>query len=72
MRRKCRKNSAEEFYQLDILLDINNDPTGDAAELYYQRPSVMEASGWKVLQEWVKDWLHNSDDVRKKILGSLE
>jgi predicted DNA-binding WGR domain protein len=44
----------------------------DLVEQYYQRPSILTAFGWQVLNVYAKDWLEDSDRVLQGIEKVLE
>lgn len=59
-------------YTLGILIDDDQHYSNeDILEQYYQRPEVLQAFGWRVIQVFSKDWLHQKDKVIKQILKRL-
>jgi superfamily I DNA and/or RNA helicase/predicted DNA-binding WGR domain protein len=68
-----RKNVNESYYCLGILVDdddhYNND---DLVEQYFQRPTVLKAFGWQIINVFTKDWLEDHNRVLNWILKHLE
>ncbi|MEI6947540.1 WGR domain-containing protein [Paraflavisolibacter sp. H34] len=63
---KARKE--DEAYTLGILLDDDRHYANDnLLEQYYQRPALLKAFGWRILQVFVKDWLHQPERVLAEI-----
>jgi predicted DNA-binding WGR domain protein/DNA polymerase III delta prime subunit len=60
-------------YTLGILLDDDHHYTNpDLLEQYYQRPDILKAFGWRILQVFAKDWLHQKDRVLKQLLKRIQ
>ncbi|MET0636622.1 MAG: AAA domain-containing protein [Chitinophagaceae bacterium] len=68
-----KKNAIDDQYLIGILVDdsfhYEND---DLVEQYYQRPAILEAFGWKVMNVFAKDWLANSGSVLDTIVRRIE
>lgn len=68
-----RKNAQDSQYKLGILVDddlhYKND---DLIELYFQRPAILEAFGWKLTTVFAKDWLEDSQRVLNKLVQLVE
>lgn len=67
-----KKSSDDLNYCLGILIDddmhYSND---DLMEQYYQRPSILHAFGWEIVNVFAKDWLEDKDRVLQMILRKL-
>jgi len=67
-----KKNAGDAHYSLGLLVDdeghYNND---NLVEQYYQRPAVLRAFGWKLMQVFAKDWLEDRPRVLSAILQQL-
>jgi predicted DNA-binding WGR domain protein/ABC-type iron transport system FetAB ATPase subunit len=62
----------DQAYRLGILLDDERHYLNDnLIEQYYQRPAILERFGWKVLQVFSRDWLHQPQKVMDLIVGEL-
>ncbi|MDO6433415.1 AAA domain-containing protein [Flavitalea sp. BT771] len=60
-------------YRLGILLDDDRHYLNDnLIEQYYQRPAILERFGWKVLQVFSRDWLHQPQKIMEHIRKLLE
>ncbi len=65
-------NASDTEYTLGILIDDDFHYGNDnLLEQYYQRPEVLKAFGWKIIQVFSKDWLHQKDKVIQQILKRL-
>src|SRR5690606_5041861 len=65
-------NPADTDYTLGILIDDDlHYRNQDMLEQYYQRPEVLQTFGWRVIQVFSKDWLHQKDKVLKYIIKRL-
>ena len=63
----------DQAYMLGILLDDERHYSNDnLIEQYYQRPAILERFGWKVLQVFSRDWLHQPQKVMDLIVKMLE
>jgi superfamily I DNA and/or RNA helicase/predicted DNA-binding WGR domain protein/very-short-patch-repair endonuclease len=68
-----KKQAADQSYSLGILVDDElHYQNNDLVEQYYQRPSILTAFGWQVLNVYAKDWLEDSDRVLQGIEKVLE
>ncbi len=67
-----KKSLNELHFNLGILIDAHDaEDSTPVIEKYFQRPMMMEAFGWKVLQVWTNDWFHNHDSIKENILEQL-
>lgn len=65
-------NPSDTDYTLGVLIDDDlHYSNQDMLEQYYQRPEVLQAFGWRVIQVFSKDWLHQKDKVMKYITRKL-
>jgi predicted DNA-binding WGR domain protein len=66
-------NSSDKDYSLSILLDDDFHYSNEnLLEQYYQRPGVLKSFGWKIIQVFAKDWLHQKEKVMKQIFKRLK
>lgn len=67
-----KKNKEDEDYSLGILIDdehhYNNE---NVIEQYYQKPSVLKAFGWRIVNIYAKDWLEDQELVMQRVLKLL-
>ncbi|RYY55081.1 MAG: DUF4011 domain-containing protein [Chitinophagaceae bacterium] len=68
-----KRKAGDDQYLLGILVDdsfhYQND---DLVEQYYQRPAILEAFGWRVMNVFAKDWLENSEVMLGSIIRRIE
>ncbi|HEV7330446.1 MAG TPA: AAA domain-containing protein [Flavisolibacter sp.] len=68
-----KKSEKDEQYCLGILVDDDDHyRNDDLVEQYFQRPSLLQAFGWKVVNVYAKDWLEDEDKVLRMLLKQLE
>ena len=66
------RRADDDRYSLGILIDDDRHyAQQDLLERYLQRPSILEAFGWRLTTIYTKDWLHDSDGVLRQILRAL-
>ena len=67
-----KAKKSDEEYALAILIDDDLHYQNDnLLEQYFQRPSTLEAFGWRVIPVFAKDWLSKPDKVMKQILKRI-
>ena len=68
-----KKHPQDRQYTMGILIDDEKHyGNNDLVEQYYQRPSILQAFGWKVITVFSKDWLEDPQYVLSIILRRLE
>jgi predicted DNA-binding WGR domain protein len=67
------KQAADVHYSLAVLVDDDAHYTNnDLVEQYYQRPSILQSFGWKIINVYAKDWFEDSNRVINEIERALE
>jgi superfamily I DNA and/or RNA helicase/predicted DNA-binding WGR domain protein len=67
-----KANPADEEYSLGILIDDDHHyKSNNLLEQYFQRPSTLEAFGWRVIAVFAKDWLNHPNRVLKQIVKRI-
>ncbi|WP_018626629.1 AAA domain-containing protein [Niabella aurantiaca] len=67
-----KKNKTDGNYTLGILIDDENHYNNDnVVEQYYQKPAILRAFGWHVLNIYAKDWLEDQELVMQRVLKLL-
>jgi predicted DNA-binding WGR domain protein len=66
-----------EAYSLGILLDDDRHYSNEnLLEQYYQRPAVLKSFGWRTVQVFTKDWLHQPhkviESIRRKLVEEMD
>jgi predicted DNA-binding WGR domain protein/DNA polymerase III delta prime subunit len=68
-----KKAVTDDSYSLAILIDeddhYNND---DLVEQFYQRPAILRAFGWRVVNVYAKDWLEDQNRVVEQVVRAME
>lgn len=68
-----KRQPEDKEYSLGILIDdewhYQND---DLVEQYFQRPSILQQFGWRVINLFAKDWLEDSNRVLGDLLKELD
>ncbi|EMR01558.1 AAA domain-containing protein [Cesiribacter andamanensis] len=60
-------------YTLGILVDDDHHYSNeDLLEQYYQRPEILQAFGWRIIQVFTKDWQQQKERVMKQLLKRLK
>lgn len=68
-----KKQSSDKQYRLGILVDDETHyHNNDLVEQYYQRPSILKAFGWRIMNVYAKDWLEDSERVLRELERVLE
>jgi len=68
-----KARAGDQAYMLGILLDDERHYQNDnLIEQYYQRPAILERFGWKVMQVFSRDWLHQPQKVMEQVRRVLE
>ena len=61
-----KRHPEDSAYALAILIDDEGHYGNEnLIEQYYQRPAMLRAFGWKLLQVFAKDWLED----RRRVIG---
>lgn len=68
-----KKHAEDVNYSLGILVDDDaHYHNNDLVEQYYQRPSILQSFGWRIINVYAKDWLEDSNRVLAEIERELE
>jgi hypothetical protein len=68
-----KRHAEDTHYSLGILLDDEQHyQNNDVVEQYYQRPAILRAFGWKVVNVYAKDWLEDNHRVLQLLLRLLD
>lgn len=68
-----KKKADDTYYSLGILVDDEyHYQNNDIAEQYYQRPSILQSFGWKIINVFAKDWLEDENKVLYDLMKHLE
>jgi predicted DNA-binding WGR domain protein len=67
------RRNGDNVHTLGVLIDDGaHYAQRDLLERFLLRPSVLRAFGWRVVQVFSKDWLHDRDGVLRQIEDALE
>lgn len=68
-----KKDVTDVHYSLGILVDDDSHyHNNDLVEQYYQRPSILQSFGWRILNVYAKDWFEDSNRVLTEIERALD
>ncbi|WEK37017.1 MAG: AAA domain-containing protein [Candidatus Pseudobacter hemicellulosilyticus] len=68
-----KRQATDKEYALGILVDDEQHyQNQDLVEQYYQRPAILSAFGWKLVNVFAKDWLEDAAGIIALLLRNLE